>query len=125
MLNAFHLTIKFREKWSKGETFFTCQCRLRIRHLETDEHIKPTDTHQFLESTYCQPYYCNKIIPYYQALKYNRTCSDNENLDQCCDNLEKWLIKRGYSERMLRIQMLKARGESRDGPLEQENTRTS
>ena len=35
------------------------------------------------------------------------------------------LIKRGYIERMVRPQILKARGESRDSLLERENTKTS
>ena len=34
-------------------------------------------------------------------------------------------MKRGYIERMVRAQILKARGESRDSLLEQENTKTS
>ena len=34
-------------------------------------------------------------------------------------------MDRGYSERMIRTQILKARGESRDSLLEQRNTRTS
>ena len=34
-------------------------------------------------------------------------------------------MKRGYNERMVRMQILKARGESRDGLLERGNTRTS
>ena len=72
--------------------------RLRNRQLETDLHIKPTDTHQFLDSTSCHPYHCKKSIPYSQALRYNRICSDNKKFDQCCNDLEKWLMERGYSE---------------------------
>ena len=34
-------------------------------------------------------------------------------------------MERGYSEIMVRMQILKARGESRDSHLEQGNTRTS
>ena len=34
-------------------------------------------------------------------------------------------MERGYSERMVRKQILKARGESRDSLLERVNTRTS
>ena len=93
--------------------------------LETELHIKPTDTHQFLDSTSCHPYHCKKSIPYSQALRYNRICSDNKKFDQCCNDLKKWLIERGYSERMVRTQILKARGESRDGFLERGNTKTS
>ena len=92
---------------------------------ETDLHIKPTDTHQFLDSKSCHPYHCSKkSIPYSQALRYNTICSDNKKFDQRC-NEEKWLMERGYSERMVRMQILKVRGESRDSLLERGNTRTS
>ena len=52
-------------------------------------------------------------------------CSDNEKLVQCCNYLEKWLMERGYSQRLVRMQILKARGESMDSFLERGNTRTS
>ena len=104
--------------------FLDVNVRLRNRQLETDLHIKPTDTHQFLDSTSCHPYHCKKSIPYSQALRYNRICSDNKKFHQRCNNLEKWLMERGYSERMVRMQILKARDESRDS-LEQRNTKTS
>ena len=105
--------------------FFDVNVRLNNRQLETDQHIKPNDTHQFLDSTSCHPYHCKKSIPYSQALRYNRICSDNKKFDQRCNNLEKWLVERGYSERIVRMQILKARGESRNSFLEQGNTRMS
>ena len=98
--------------------------KLRNRQIETDLHIKPTDTHQFLDSTSCHPYHCKKSIPYGPALRYNRIFSDNENFDQLCNDLEKWLMERGCSERMVRTQILKTSSESRDSLLEWGNTRT-
>ena len=125
-LNACQPTIKFTAEWSKEEiNFLDLNVRLRNRQIETDLHIKPTDTHLFVDSTSCHPYHCKKGIPYSQALRYNRICSDDKKFDQRCNVLEKWLIKRGYSERMVRTQILKARGESRDSLLERGNTRTS
>ena len=48
-LNAGHPTIKFTAEWSKeGINFLDVNIRLRNKQLETDLHIKPTDTHQFL-----------------------------------------------------------------------------
>ena len=63
-------------------------------------------------------------MPYRQALRYNRICSDHEKFDQGCNDLEKWLIKRGYGERMVRTHIPKAIGESRDSLLERGNTKT-
>ena len=126
-LNACHSTIKFTAEWSKEEiNFLDVNVRLRNRQLETDLHIKPIDTHQVLDSISCHPYHCKKNIPYSQALRYNRICSDNKKFDQRCKNLEKLLMKRGYIERIVRTQILKARGESRDSSLfERGNTKTS
>ena len=81
--------------------------------------------HQFLDSTFCHSYYCKKSISYSQALRYNRICSDNKNFDQRCKELDKWLMERNYSERMVKTQILKARVVSRNSLLERENTRTS
>ena len=109
----------------RKENILAVNIRLRNRQLETDLYIKPTKTHQILDSTSCHPYHCKKPIPYCQALRYNRVCSDNKNFDQRCNDLEKWLMEGGYSERMVRAQILKARGDSRDSRLERGNTRTS
>ena len=54
--------------------------RIRNIQVEADLHIKPTDTHQFLDATSCHPYHCKKSIPYSQALRYKRICSDNKSL---------------------------------------------
>ena len=113
-------------EWSNEEiNFLDVSIRLRNRQLETDLHIKPTETYQFLDSTSCHLYYCKKGIPYSQALRHNRICSDNKKFDQRCKSLEKWLMERGCSERMIGMQILKARGESRNTLLERENSRTS
>ena len=113
-------------EWSREEiNSLDINVRLRNMQLETDLHIKPTDIHQSLDSTSCHPYHCKKSIPDSQALQYNRICSDNEKFDQRCNDLEKWLIERGCSERLVGAQILKTRDEPRDSFLERGNTRTS
>ena len=123
-LNACHPTIKFTFGMVKRRNkTFRYQCKTKRWQLETDLHIKPTDTLQFLDSRFCQLYHCKKRIPYSQALRYNRICADNKKFDQRCNDLQKWLMERGYGERMVRTQILKARGESRDSLLERGNTK--
>ena len=88
-LNAFQSTIKFTAESSKEEISFSeVNVRLRNRQLKTDLHIKPTDT-QFLDSTSCHPYHCKKSLPYSQALRYDRICSDNKKFDKLWYDLEK------------------------------------
>ena len=86
---------------------FRCQCKTKNRQLENDLHIKPTDTHQFLYSASCHPYHCKKSIPSSQSSRYNRICSDNKKFDKRCKDLQKWLMERDYSERMVRTQYSK------------------
>ena len=64
ILNAYHPTIKFTAEWSKEEINFSdVDVRLRNRQLDTDLHIKPTDTYHFLDSASCHLYHCKKSIP--------------------------------------------------------------
>ena len=69
--------------------------------VATDLYVKATDNHQYLHSSSCHPYHYKKVIPYSQALRLNRICSDPISFDRRCNDLEKWLIERGYSERDL------------------------
>ena len=97
-LNSFHPTIKFTAEYSKEAiNFLDVSIRLVEGELMTDLFVKPTDTHQFLDPSSSHPYHCKKGIPYSQALRLNRICSDNESFDKRCDDLEGWLMERGYN----------------------------
>ena len=74
----------------------------------TDLYVKLTDTHQYLDSSSCHPCHCKKRIPYNQALRLNRICSNNAFFDQRCNELEHWLHEREYSDRVARQEILKA-----------------
>ena len=67
------------------------------------------------------PMSLQKSIPYSQALRLNRICSSNAFFDQRCIELEHWLHERGYSERVVRQEILKAR-KIRDHPKENKLT---
>ena len=50
----FHSTIKFTVENSKEEVnFLDVNLKLRAGELKSDLFIKPTDTHQFLDPTFC------------------------------------------------------------------------
>ena len=76
------------------------------------------DTHKFLDPTSCYPYHCKNDIPYNQTLRFNRICSDNNNFDNRCNELESWLLEKGYSEKMVRKQLLRDHEHSRESLLE-------
>ena len=117
-----HPTIKFTTDWSKTSVnFLDVTVSIAEGVIETDLYVKPTDSHQYLLSSSCHPFYCKKGIPYSQALRLNRICSNNEFFDKRCNDLEKYLLERGYSEKMVRKEILRARAIPRDALLEKVN----
>ena len=119
LLNECHPTIKFTYEYSREKiNFLDVQIIKQGQKLVTDLYIKPTDTHQYLDASSCHPFHCKRSIPYSQALRLNRICSETEFLDSRCNELESWLIDRGYSKHLVRQQILKARKPNRDNLLD-------
>ena len=58
-------------------------------------------------------------MPYSQVLRLTRICSNNSNFDRRCNKLESWLLEKGYSEKMVRKQVLRALEHSRESLLEE------
>ena len=91
----------------------------------TNLFVKPTDTQQFLDQTCSRLYHCKKVIPYSQALRLNRICSDNKSFDKRCNDLEVWLMERRCNGKMIRKQISRPREHSRKDLLEREKTKIS
>ena len=89
--------------------------------IETDLYVKPTDTHLHLHSSSCHPYHCKNGIPYSQTLRLNKICSDSISFDKKCNDLERWLLERGYKEKV-RKQVLRGRATCRDNILNRQRT---
>ena len=70
---------------------------LKFCYISILRNLLLTDRYQFLDPSSSHPYHCKKGIPYSQALRLNRICSDNESFDKRCNNLEGWLMERGYN----------------------------
>ena len=68
------------------------------------------------------PYHCKKGIPYGQTLCLNRICSNSISFDRRCNDLERWLLERGYKEKEVLKQVLRGRGICRDDLLNRERT---
>ena len=88
-----HLTIKFTADWSETVIFNDVTISITEGVIETDLYVKPTDSHQYLLSSSCHPFYCKKGIPYSQALRLNRICSNNDKKMQWLREtpIRKWL----------------------------------
>ena len=52
------------------------------RVLSTDLFCKPTDTHQHLHKKSCHPWHMKKEIPYGQALRFLRICSEDRQFQE-------------------------------------------
>ena len=125
-VNLFHPAITFTAEYSKEEVnFLDLNIKLIDGELKTDLFVKLTDTYQFLDPTSSHPYHCKKGIPYRRALRVNRICSDNTNFDKRCNDLEKWLIERGYNKKMICSQIFRVREHSRNDLLEREKQQMS
>ena len=121
-LNSCHPSIKFTAEYSRDKVnFLDVQVIRKDNKLITDLYVKPTDTHQYLDASSCHVYHSKKSIPFSQALRLNRICSEPSFFDKRCNQLESWLKERGYSDKLIRQQVLKARQFPREGLLYKEN----
>ena len=84
-LNSIHPTITFTAEYSEKKSNFL---DVNIRLLGGARDRFAADADQFFDPTSSQPYHCKKGIPYSQALRLSRICSDNEIFDKCCNELE-------------------------------------
>ena len=110
ILNCYHPSIKFTSKYSRKRIdFLDVEVIKEGNRLITDAFVKSTDTYQYLHATSCHVYHSKKSIPYSQALRFNRICSEDQFFDKRCNDLEVWLKNRGYNEKLVRQQILKAR----------------
>ena len=93
---------------------------LKDGEISTDLYVKPTDTHQFLHPSSCHPFHCKKAIPFSQALRLNRICSDDIDFENRCEDLYDWLRERGYKHKIVEDQIKRACEFDRDELLTKE-----
>ena len=88
-LNEKHPTIRFTAEWPQTSfNFLDVSVSFIGGKITTDGYVKATDSHQYLHSSSSHPYHCKKGIPYSQALRLNRICSDRISFDRRCNDLE-------------------------------------
>ena len=60
-IDKVHPTIKFTSEWSKTLiNFLDVTKSLTEGVIESDLYVKPTDSHQYLQSSSCHPLHCKK-----------------------------------------------------------------
>ena len=80
-LNSSHETIKVANEQSQDRiSFLDVHVTLGEQGvLSTDLFCKPTDTHQYLHKKSCHPWHTKKAIPFGQALRLRRICSEDRH----------------------------------------------
>ena len=115
-LNEFHPTIKFTmEKSYEKVNFLDVVVYKENNDLSTDLYTKDTDTHQYLHAKSCHRSFIKRAVPYGQAIRIKRICSDENNLNRRRLELESWLGKRGYSSKNVRPEIERVHSVSTDG----------
>ena len=87
------------------------------RHLQTTLYTKPTDTHNYLHSKSSHPRHLKDCLPYSQALRLKRICSQNNELNMHCENLKGQFVARGYKPEAIEDQLNKAAALKREETL--------
>ena len=97
-LNQAYPAIKFTADWSPDSvSFLDVTITLKDGEVQTDLYSKPTDMHQYLAMSSCHPWHCKQAIPYGQALRLRRICSEEHQFKQRTTELKQYLIRRGHN----------------------------
>ena len=97
-INEIHPTIKFDVKYSYKEiSFLDTTVRIASNNeLVTTLHKKPTDKQSFLHHKSYHPSSTKKSIPFSQALRLSRICSDKIDYFNQLEELKLKFTQRGY-----------------------------
>ena len=109
-LNTLHDSIKFDyEKSKKSIAFLDTLVYIdNNRQLQTTLYTKPTDTHNYLHFQSAHPKHLKQSLPYSQALRIRRICSQNSDLIIHSEKLKKQFKARGYKDTLVEEQIKKA-----------------
>ena len=109
-LNSKHTCIKFDYELSSTSVAFL-DTRIYIdnnRLTQTTLHTKPTDCHNYLHAKSAHPTHLKNNLPYSQALRIRRICSENHELHKHYKYLTQYFLERGYPNTLIVNQIKKA-----------------
>ena len=126
-INKVHPSIKFDFNYSKSEIDFL---DLKIYKdfsgkLSTKVFTKPTDRQAYLHKQSAHPNHLKKSIPYGQALRLRRICTEVEEFEAASEKLKTQMTTRGYSNEEVSAQINRAREKEREELLQYRPKKTS
>lgn len=117
--NSAHPSIRFTHSYSKTDiNFLDVSVIIKDTTLVTQLYRKPTDSQQYLHFDSCHPRPCRTGIPYSQAHRFKRICSNNDDFDSNTNQLCEVLKEQKYPEKIINDAISKARALDRGLLLE-------
>ena len=105
----------------------TTVIRNKDGRLITDVFQKPTDTHPYLNSNSEHLRHLKRNIPYSQAIRLKRICSDEKTLSQRLNDYSNYYVDSGYKRKNINKQMKRVHSMTRSScpekPKKETNTR--
>jgi len=117
-INTIHPSIKFEAQKSKEEIhFLDTTVYIKNNRLLTKLYRKPTDRQSYLNNKSYHPNSTKRGIPYSQALRMKRICSEQDELKKNLDHLKLTLLSRGYAKDHIHTQFQKVMSTKREDTL--------
>ncbi|XP_064464338.1 uncharacterized protein LOC135375592 [Ornithodoros turicata] len=109
-----HPTIQFTHAYSRESIdFLDVHIGISNGTLVTNLYRKPTDSQQYLSFHSCHPRHTKLAIPYSQALRYRRICSQEDELDANLNDLQNTLVSRNFPQDLVKDAICRARRTNR------------
>ena len=117
-INNVHPSIKFEFQYSTNEiNVLDTTAYIKNNKLFTKLYRKPTDRQLYLHNASYHPHSNKQSLPYSQALRIKRICSDVTELNEALKKLYSTFIKRGYDPNSVDQQLKKAESITREETL--------
>jgi peptide-methionine (R)-S-oxide reductase len=101
-INSIHQHIKFTsQRDCSGIPFLDTFVQIKDNKIITRLYTKPTDKKQYISPQSCHPPHIHKSVPYSQALRIIRICSNKEDLMKELTNLKGYFKNRGYGDALI------------------------
>ena len=84
----------------------------------TKVYTKPTDRQAYLHKKSAHPNHLKKSIPYGQALRLRRVCTETQDYDEASEALKSRLKERGYKEEEIVRQINEMKSRQREDLLQ-------
>ena len=113
--NSFNPNIKFTYEFSEASvSFLDLNVKLSNGKLQTSLYVKPTDCSQYFHFQSSHLEHTKWSIVYSQTLRVSRTCSQEEDYKNYCNQMKSCFLRRSYSEHVIDTEMRKVKFKSRD-----------